>query len=129
GGVRVCGGGRGGGGGERGRKLVEPFQCQPGWLGCEADGIFAHEPEPIAAHLTDVCPRVADSGSHIGLVLDPDADRLALIDETGRYIGEELTLALAVLFRLGVERGPGALHMSTARVVGGPAGGLGVPRP
>ena len=39
------------------------------------------------------------------VVLDPDADRLALIDETGRYIGEELTLALAVLFRLRQERG------------------------
>src|SRR5262249_12526439 len=53
----------------------------------------------------------------VGFVLDPDADRLAVIDETGRYIGEELTLALAVLFRLRKERGPGVVNMSTSRVV------------
>src|SRR5262249_51333220 len=53
----------------------------------------------------------------VGFVLDPDADRLALIDETGRYIGEELTLALAVTFRLGQEKGPVVINMSTSRTV------------
>src|SRR5207248_10160457 len=52
----------------------------------------------------------------IGFALDPDSDRLALIDETGRYIGEELTLALAVRFRLSRERGPVVVNMSTSRV-------------
>jgi phosphomannomutase len=58
---------------------------------------------------------VAQRSADIGFVLDPDADRLALIDETGRYIGEELTLALAVLFRLRQTRGPVVLNMSTSR--------------
>jgi phosphomannomutase len=52
----------------------------------------------------------------IGFVLDPDADRLAIIDETGRCIGEELTLALAVLFRLRTTPGPVVVNMSTSRV-------------
>ena len=57
------------------------------------------------------------NGAAIGFALDPDADRLALIDENGRYIGEELTLALAVLQRLRHERGPVVINMSTSRVV------------
>ena len=60
---------------------------------------------------------MAREGADIGFVLDPDADRLALIDEAGRYLGEELTLALAVRYRLGQERGPVVINMSTSRVV------------
>jgi phosphomannomutase len=117
----------GGAGGPLGRKLLDAFGCRPVCVGCEADGVFRHEPEPIAAHLTEVCPRVAETGAALGLVLDPDADRLALIDETGRYIGEELTLALAVRFRLGEERGPVVINMSTSRVVEDIAARFGVP--
>src|SRR5262249_22514226 len=71
--------------------------------------------EPTAENLREVAPLVAESGADIGFALDPDADRLALIDETGRYIGEELTLALAVRFRLSRERGPVGLNISTSR--------------
>jgi phosphomannomutase len=107
----------GGAGGPLGRRLLEAFQTRPVCQGCHADGAFEHEPEPVAANLKDVCPRVARDEADIGFVLDPDADRLALIDETGRYIGEELTLALAVLFRLGQEKGPVVINMSTSRVI------------
>jgi phosphomannomutase len=106
----------GGAGGPLGLRLLEAFQCRAIGRGCEADGFFRHEPEPVLANLRDVCPLVPEQGADIGFVLDPDADRLALIDETGRYIGEELTLALAVLFRLRQERGPVAVNMSTSRV-------------
>ena len=68
-------------------------------------------------NLTEVCPLVPRHGADFGLILDPDADRLALIDEKGRYIGEELTLALAVLFRLKQEPGPVVINMSTSRRV------------
>jgi phosphomannomutase len=107
----------GGAGGPLGRRLLEALHAQAICQGCEADGTFVHEPEPVAANLTAICPRVAGAGASVGFVLDPDADRLALIDETGRYIGEELTLALAVLFRLRQERGPVVINMSTSRVV------------
>jgi phosphomannomutase len=106
----------GGAGGRLGRRLLEAFQCQPICQACDADGLFQHEPEPIAENLREICPLVVRYGADIGLALDPDADRLALIDETGRYIGEELTLALAVLFRLRRERGPVVVNMSTSRV-------------
>jgi phosphomannomutase len=107
----------GGAGGPLGRRLLEAFQTRPVCQGVNADGFFEHEPEPVAANLAAVCPRVAREGADVGFVLDPDADRLALIDETGRYIGEELTLALAVLYRLGQEHGPVVINMSTSRVV------------
>lgn len=106
----------GGAGGPLGRRLLETLQCRPILQACEADGVFRHEPEPIAENLQAICPLVAERGADIGFVLDPDADRLALIDETGRYVGEELTLALAVEFRLRHKRGPVVVNMSTSRV-------------
>src|SRR5436305_816662 len=109
----------GGAGGPLGRRLLEAFQARPVCKGCHADGFFEHAPEPTAANLREVAPRVAESGADIGFALDPDADRLALIDETGRYIGEELTLALAARFRLSHQRGPVVIHMSTSRLVEG----------
>jgi phosphomannomutase len=117
----------GGAGGPLGKDLLDAFECRPVCLGCDADGAFAHAPEPVEANLRDVCPRVAAAGADVGLVLDPDADRLALIDETGRYLGEELTLALAVRFRLGEERGPVVINLSTSRVTEDVARQYGVP--
>jgi phosphomannomutase len=107
----------GGAGGPLGQRLLEALGATVYCQGCEADGRFAHPPEPLAENLREVAPRVAEKGAAIGLVLDPDADRLALIDERGRYIGEELTLALAVKFRLAQERGPVVINMSTSRLV------------
>jgi phosphomannomutase len=106
----------GGAGGPLGCRLLEALGCQVISHACEADGSFLHEPEPVLENLREICPRVAEHGAAIGFVLDPDADRLALIDEKGHYIGEELTLALAVLFRLHQEPGPVVVNMSTSRV-------------
>jgi phosphomannomutase len=107
----------GGAGGPLGRMLLAAFGVQTHEQGCFADGNFVHEPEPTAENLQEVCPRVREAGADIGFALDPDADRLALIDEQGRFIGEELTLALAVRFRLAQERGPVVINMSTSRVI------------
>jgi phosphomannomutase len=107
----------GGAGGPPARRLLEALGCSVAGQGCDADGRFLHEPEPVADNLQAVAPLVARHGADVGFVLDPDADRLALIDETGGYIGEELTLALAVRFRLQQQRGPVVINMSTSRVV------------
>ena len=80
------------------------------------DGNFVHPPEPLAENLTTILPLGPQHQASVGFVLDPDADRLALIDEKGRYIGEELTLALAVLCRLQQERGPIVINMSSSRI-------------
>src|SRR5262249_58009626 len=75
----------------------------------------------------EVARRAAGGGADIGSALAPAPDRLALIDETGRYIGEELTLALAVRFRLSRERGPVVINMSTSRVIEDIAASFGCP--
>jgi len=86
-------------------------------LGCEPDGAFVHEPEPTLENLKGVAPLVAENDCAIGFALDPDADRLAIVDERGNYIGEELTLALATEFRLHQQKGPVVVNMSTSRVI------------
>jgi phosphomannomutase len=118
----------GGAGGPLGQGLLTALQdSPPELLGAAPDGQFAHPPEPLAENLREVLPQVRAAGVDAGFVLDPDADRLAIIDETGRYIGEELTLALAVLRRLQQERGPVVVNMSTSRVIEDIAGRFGVP--
>jgi phosphomannomutase len=119
--------GNGGAGGPLGRQLLKALQVETVCHGCDADGFFLHEPEPTAENLRELCPMVRHSGAHVGFALDPDSDRLALIDETSRYIGEELTLALAVQFRLGRQKGPVVINMSTSRVVEDIAARFGCP--
>jgi phosphomannomutase len=116
-GLRAFLDGNGGAGGPLGRGLLKAFQVAAACHGCDADGFFLHEPEPTEANLRHVGPLVRQNRADVGFALDPDADRLALIDENGRYVGEELTLALAVRFRLGREKGPVVVNMSTSRVV------------
>jgi phosphomannomutase len=105
-----------GAGGPLGKDLLESLGCTVIPQGLQPDGRFLHTPEPTAENLCDVCPLVSQSRADIGCALDPDSDRLALIDENGRYIGEELTLALAVRFRLSQQRGPVVINMSTSRL-------------
>ncbi len=117
----------GGAGGPLGRMLLAALQVPAIEQGCGADGRFLHEPEPTAENLRQVGPRVKAEGADVGFALDPDSDRLALIDEQGRYIGEELTLALAVRFRLAQAKGPVVINMSTSRVIEDIAGRYGCP--
>lgn len=105
----------GGAGGPLGQQLLERLHATFLGQGCGADGRFLHQPEPIVENLAEIRLLVPRQNAELGLVLDPDADRLALIDETGHYLGEELTLALAVLFRLRQQRGPVVINMSTSR--------------
>jgi len=114
---RVLLDGNGGAGGPLGAVLLRNLGCELIEQACDADGIFLHEAEPIPAHLQDVAPQVERSGAAGGFVLDPDADRLALIDEKGQCVSEELTLALAVKYRLQQKRGPVVINMSTSRVI------------
>ncbi|HKB01237.1 MAG TPA: phosphoglucosamine mutase [Gemmataceae bacterium] len=116
-GFRVLLDGNGGAGGPLGANLLRQLGCEVVEHACDSDGVFVHEAEPIPAHLVDVGPQVVRSEAAVGFVLDPDADRLALIDETGTCVSEELTLALAVKYRLQQKRGPVVVNMSTSRVV------------
>ncbi|MGL4593301.1 MAG: phosphoglucosamine mutase [Thermoguttaceae bacterium] len=77
-----------------GRILLEQLGCDVTILGELPNGHFAHTPEPTPENLDEVCQAVRDLNIDIAFCQDPDADRLAIIDETGRYIGEECTIAL-----------------------------------
>ena len=116
-GFRVLVDGNGGAGGPLATHLLRLLGCEVVEQACEPDGHFVHEAEPIPAHLVDVGPQVPKNGAAVGFVLDPDADRLALIDEKGNCISEEMTLALAVKYRLGHNSGPVVINMSTSRVI------------
>lgn len=105
-----------GAGGPLGVRLLQELGCEVVQHHCEPTGAFAHEPEPIPAHLADVAPWVKQTGCAIGFVLDPDSDRVALIDETGACVSEELTPALAAKYRLRQGAGPVVVNMSSSRV-------------
>lgn len=107
----------GGAGGPLAGRLLDELGCRVTRHNCDPDGVFAHEAEPIPAHLVGVAPWVKHTGSAVGFVLDPDADRLALIDERGECVSEELTLALAVKYRLRQQAGMVVVNMSTSRVI------------
>ncbi len=78
---------------------------------------FPHNPEPRPEHLGDLAGAVSSSGADIGFACDPDADRLVLVDETGRVLSEELTLAVAADFVLSRRKGPIVANMSTSRLL------------
>jgi phosphomannomutase len=116
-----------GAGGELGASLLEALGCEFEVLGDVADGQFAHTPEPTTENLVTVLPAVSRLGADIGFCQDPDADRLAVIDADGRYLGEEYTLAMCVDHRLRQEAGPIVTNCSTSRMSEDLAQKYGVP--
>ncbi|BBO31852.1 phosphoglucosamine mutase [Lacipirellula parvula] len=111
-----------------GKVLLEHLGCETIILGPTPDGAFAHTPEPTEANLAGVLKDVVERQAAIGFCQDPDADRLAIIDELGRYIGEEKTPALCVdhVLRSGL-RGPIVTNCSTSRMSEDLAAKYGVP--
>ncbi len=98
-------------------ELLERLGCEFVGIGMEPDGLFPRDPEPTAANLSDLGALVRQSGAVAGLAIDPDADRLSLVDETGRPLGEDLTLALAAAAVLKRTPGPVVTNLSTSQVV------------
>ena len=105
-----------GSGGVLGPALLESLGCEAIVLGGVPDGRFEHPPEPLEQNLTGPCEAVLEHNAAAGFAQDPDADRLAIVDDTGRYIGEELTLALCVDHVLATRKGPVVVNASTSRV-------------
>ena len=105
-----------GAGNDWGPKLLESLGCEVTVLGGRPDGLFEHPPEPTEANLTGLVDAARRKGADVCFAQDPDADRLAIVDNTGRYIGEELTLALCADFVLARRPGPVVVNGSTSRV-------------
>jgi phosphomannomutase len=108
-------------------ELCEQLGAKVVRINCDADGNFVHEPEPIPANLTQLSKAVKKHKADLGLACDPDADRLALVDEHGRPIGEELTLTIAVREVLKKMKGATVINLSTSRVTADMAKAAGSP--
>jgi phosphomannomutase len=97
--------------------LLERLGCRVDAINLETDGRFPRPPEPVAENLRDLEQLVRATRADIGFAVDPDVDRLALVDETGSAIGEDYTLALAAGAVLRRQKGPVVTNLSTSRVV------------
>ncbi len=100
-----------------GKKLLAQLGCEVVAMNDEPTGLFAHGAEPTAANLGDLCSRVRQEKADLGFAQDPDADRLAIVDENGVYIGEEYTLALAAKHVFSCGSGTAAANLSTSRMI------------
>ncbi len=106
-----------------GRLLLDALGCRLTHLNADTSGVFPHPPEPTAENLRAMCDETRHAGAVVGFAQDPDADRLALIDERGVYIGEEYTLVLAALSLLSAMRPADAsrvvlaANLSTSRMI------------
>ena len=97
--------------------LAERLGCELVHINSRPDGRFAHAPEPIEENLGGLCQAVREHKADVGFAQDPDADRLVIVDENGRFIGEEYTLALATAFVLRHRKGKIATNLCTSRMV------------
>ncbi len=99
-----------------GKPLLEALGCEAVCLGDTPDGLFEHPPEPTEANLKDTAAEAVKFGADAVFCQDPDADRLAVIDETGAYIGEEYTLAITLNHALKTRKGNVVINCSSSRM-------------
>lgn len=86
-------------------------------LYCTPDGNFPHNPEPLPEHLHDISKAVLKNKAHLGIVVDPDVDRLALISEDGEMFGEEYTLVAVADYILSMKKGATVSNLSSTRAL------------
>jgi phosphomannomutase len=98
-------------------RLLEALGCETVLINAVPDGSFAHQSEPTPENIREICRTVVKSKADVGFVQDADADRLAVVNEKGEPLGEEMTLALAVQYVLGRTPGPVVCNLSTTRAI------------
>jgi phosphomannomutase len=98
-------------------KLLKKLGCEVIEMNCEKTGIFPRLPEPIPENLTATMRSVKKHKADIGIVVDPDVDRLVLITEKGEPFGEENTITQAIKFYLKKKKGNVVVNLSTTRAV------------
>ncbi|MFZ9969125.1 MAG: phosphoglucosamine mutase [Bacteroidia bacterium] len=86
-------------------------------LNAEPNGRFAHNPEPLREHLDEICSEVVRQSADLGIVVDPDVDRLAFVCEDGSLFGEEYTLVAVADYILGIKKGPAVSNLSSSRAL------------
>jgi len=98
-------------------KLLKQMGVEVVELYCEPNGHFPHNPEPLKEHLTDISELVVKENAHLGIVVDPDVDRLAFISEDGEMFGEEYTLVACADYVLSKTPGNTVSNMSSSRAL------------
>ena len=97
--------------------LLRAMGCDVVEVNCTPDGHFAHNPEPLAEHLTEISRVVVDEKADLGVVVDPDVDRLALVNEDGTMFGEEYTLVAVADYILSQSVGNTVSNLSSSRAL------------
>ncbi len=97
--------------------LLEALGCEVVEVNCEPTGHFAHNPEPLPAHLSELSQVVVDQQCDLGISVDPDVDRLAFVCEDGSWFGEEYTLVAVADFILSKTPGNTVSNMSSTRAL------------
>lgn len=98
-------------------QLLRELGCEVVELYCEPNGHFPHNPEPLKEHLGDICALVKKEKADVGIVVDPDVDRLALVDENGELFGEEYTLVAVADYLLKHKQGVAVSNLSSSRAL------------
>ena len=97
--------------------LLEKLGCEVVKLNCEPNGHFAHNPEPLPQNLTEISEVIVKEGADLGVVVDPDVDRLALVNEDGTMFGEEYTLVAVADYILQHTQGNTCSNLSSSRAL------------
>lgn len=97
--------------------LLEELGCEVVKLNCEPTGEFAHNPEPLPEHLTEISEVIRREKADLGVVVDPDVDRLALVNEDGSMFGEEYTLVAVADYILSQGVGNTVSNLSSSRAL------------
>ncbi len=97
--------------------LLRRLGCEVVELNCTPDGHFAHNPEPLPQNLTEISEVIVKEGADLGVVVDPDVDRLALVNEDGTMFGEEYTLVAVADYILSKTKGNTCSNLSSSRAL------------
>ena len=106
-------------------QFFEALGCEVIFLNREPNGLFPRSPEPVPENLGQLSAGVKEHDADLGIAVDPDVDRLALVSEKGKPLGEEYTLALSTYFVLSKTPGDVVVNASTTRAIDDIAAGFG----
>jgi len=98
-------------------EFLKEFGCEVTEMNCERTGIFPRSPEPLPENLTETMKKVKEVKADLGIVVDPDVDRLVLITDKGEPFSEENTIVQVVKFILSRKKGNVVVNLSTTRSV------------
>lgn len=98
-------------------KLLRELGCEVVELNCEPTGEFAHNPEPLPENLTEIAAAVVREKADLGVVVDPDVDRLAFVSEDGSMFVEEYTLVAVADYVLSHRKGDTVSNLSSSRAL------------